>query len=70
MAQPVEHLTLGVSSGPDLRVTGSSPVSGSMLSVESASDSLSLSPSSLSLSQINKIIKKKKCIVFWLGAKH
>ena len=36
MAQSVEHPTLGFGSGPDLRVVGSSPVSASVLSVESA----------------------------------
>jgi len=45
-------------SGHDLRVLGSSPASGSLLSRESASPSLS--PSTLALSQINKILKKKK----------
>ena len=36
VAQLVEHLALGFSSGHDLRVLRSSPVSGSMLSMESA----------------------------------
>ena len=41
MAQLVEHLTLDFGSGHDPRVMGSSPMSGSMLSVEPAWDSLS-----------------------------
>ena len=41
--QLIEHLTLGFGSGPDLMVMGLSLVSGSMLSLESASDPLSLS---------------------------
>lgn len=45
MVELVKHLTLGVSSGPDLRVRRGSPMLGSMLSTESAGDSLSLSPS-------------------------
>ena len=36
MAQLVEHLTLDFVSGHDPRVVGSSPVSGSVLSVEPA----------------------------------
>lgn len=51
MALSVKRQTLGVGSGRDLAVVGSSPVSGSVLSTESASDSLSLSLS-LPLSQI------------------
>ena len=43
MVQSVQHLTLDFSSGRDLKVVGSSLMSGSELSVESASDSLSLS---------------------------
>jgi len=45
------------SSGHDLRVLGLSPVSGSLLSGESAS--LSVLPPARSLSQINKILKNK-----------
>ena len=41
-AQSVERLTLDFSSGRDPRVVGSSPTSGSALSVEPAWDSLSL----------------------------
>ena len=43
-AQSIGHPTLGFSSGHDLRVVGSGPVSGSVLSVESAVCSLSPSP--------------------------
>ena len=43
VAQLVEHPTLGFGSDDDLRVVRWSPVSGSMLSRESAWDSLSLS---------------------------
>ena len=43
MAQSVEHPTLDFGSGHDLRVLGSSPTSNSMLSGESAPDSLSSS---------------------------
>ena len=57
VAQLVECLTLDCSSGRDPRVMGSSPTSGSTLSVKPAEDSLSLSvslslslPPSLSLS--------------------
>ena len=52
MAQAVEHPALGFSSGHGLRVVGSSPTWGSMLSKESAWDSLSpsLPPLNLSLS--------------------
>ena len=49
VAQSVGHLALGFGSGHDLLVVGSSPASGSLYSVESASDSVSLS---LSLSLI------------------
>ena len=64
MAQSVERLTLDFSSGHDPRVLGSSPMSGSVLSVEPTWDSLSLflslslSPPSLSppLSLKNKYI--------------
>ena len=60
MAQPVEPLTLGFGSGHGLKVLGSSPAWGSALrqslpQIFSPSSSLSLS-----LSQINKILKKKK----------
>ena len=41
VVQSVKHLTLGFSSGRDLRVVRSSPESGSVLSAESAWDSLS-----------------------------
>jgi len=41
VAQSVECLTLDFSLGHDFRVLGSSPESGSMLSVQSAWDSLS-----------------------------
>ena len=60
VAQSVEHLTLDFGSGHDLRVVRSSPLSGSMLGVESAWDSLfsfSFATPSVcmySLSQINK----------------
>ena len=67
MAQSVKHSTLDLGSGHDLRVVGSSPMSGSVLSVESAWDSLSPSPSapltytsSSALSQINKSFLKKE----------
>lgn len=39
----IEHLTLGFNSDHDLRVVGSSTMSGSALKVESAWDSLSSS---------------------------
>ena len=42
MAQFVKHVTLGFGSGHDLRVVRLSPMSGSMLSVESTWDSLPL----------------------------
>ena len=42
MALSVEHLTLDFDSSHDLRVMGCSPMSGSVLSGESAWDSLSL----------------------------
>ena len=45
MAQLVKHLTLGFSEGHDLRVLGLGPRSGSVFSGESASGSLSPSPS-------------------------
>ena len=63
VVQSVEHLTLGFGSGGDLRVMGSSPkaspMMGSLLSEDSASDSLSLSlcpfhSCAHSVSQINK----------------
>ena len=58
MAQSTEHLTLGFSSGHDLRVVRWSPTADSMLSRESAEDSLSPSlsapPSALFVSQINE----------------
>jgi len=41
VAQSVECPTLNFSSGRNLRVVGSSPKSGSVLSMESAADSLS-----------------------------
>ena len=50
VAQLVEHPTLGFSSGHDLKVVRSSPVSGSVLSGES----LSLHPSSLHALSLNK----------------
>ena len=67
VAQLVKRLTLGFSSGHDLRVVRSSPTLGSALSGESLSPcpcpspcALSLSHVlSLSLSQINKPLKKK-----------
>ena len=43
MAQSVKHLTLGFGSGHGLVVVGLSPESGSVLTVESTSDSFSLS---------------------------
>ena len=55
VAQLVEKPTLGFSAGQNLRVVGSSPKAGSVLSVESVWDSYSPSVPSLSLSQINKI---------------
>ena len=67
MAQSVKPPTLGFSSGHDLRVLGSSPISESLLSGEYAwrfSLSLSLPPlacsCSLSIFQINKSFKKRK----------
>jgi len=60
--QSVKCLTLGFGSGHDLRVMGSSPESGYALSGEPASLSPSALPPTcaLSLSQINKILGKKK----------
>ena len=52
MVQSVKHLALDFGSGPDLRVMGSSPALGSMLSIESAYPSALPLPS-LPLSQIN-----------------
>lgn len=67
VAQSVKHPTRGFGSGGDLSITRSSPGSGSALSMESAWDSLPLAlcPShlclcALTLSQINKSVKKKK----------
>ena len=55
MARGLSVVLLVISSGHDLRAVGSSPVSGSVLSAESASDSVSLSVSlSLTFSQINR----------------
>ena len=58
VAQSGEYPTLDFSSGHALRVTGSSPMLGSALSVESAGDSLSPSHSAPrpthALSKINK----------------
>jgi len=45
VAQSVKHLTLDFSPGHDFRVMRSSPVLGSMLSIEPAWDSLFPSPS-------------------------
>ena len=42
VAHPVGCLTLDFGSGRDIRVMGSSPLAGSMLSAESTRDSLSL----------------------------
>ena len=53
VAQSIKHPILGFSSGHDLRVVGSSLTSGPARSVESASDSLSLSVP-LTFSQVNK----------------
>ena len=44
MAQSVKHPTLGFGSGCDLRAVGSNPLLGSMLSTESAKESLSVAP--------------------------
>ena len=54
MAQLVKHRNLDFSSGHDLMVVRSSSTSGSVLGVETAWDSLSLTPSA-SLSHTNKI---------------
>ena len=57
----VKCLTLDLSSGLDLEVVGSSPMLGSMLSVEPAWDSLSPSISALPTPlKINKQTLKKK----------
>ena len=60
MAQSVELLTLHFNSGHDLRVVGSSPMSGSVLCEESAGDYLSpsLCFSPLKINKYN--LKKKK----------
>ena len=47
VAQSVEHPALDLGSGHDPGIVGSSPTSGSVLSVEPAWDSLSLCPSTL-----------------------
>ena len=66
MAQSVKHLTIGFSSGHDLRVLRSSPVSGSavmrsLLEILSSSPSPSALPThALSLSLMNLKKKKKK----------
>ena len=52
----IKHLTLGFSSGHDLRVVRLSPVLGSVLSLETAGDSLSLCTPAPRL--INKSFKK------------
>ena len=57
VAQLIEHLALDFGSGHDPRVVGSSPVSGSALSVELA---LSPSPAPLLSLSISKIKRKKK----------
>ena len=57
VAQSVECMTLDLGSGHDLRVVGSSPVSGSTLSMDV--DSLSLSPSTPSPAHMLSKIKKK-----------
>ena len=57
VAQVVEHLTLGFSSGHDLGALGLSPMSGSILSAESACSSLCSSSHSLSIS-LSKISKQ------------
>jgi len=54
VALSVKHQTLDFSSGHDLRVLGSSPASGSMLSGESVWDFLSPSPSAPPPLKINK----------------
>ena len=61
VVQSVEHPTLGFSSGHDLRVMRSRPVSGSKLSEESAKVSLPLPLPlpTLSFSKMNKYILKK-----------
>ena len=59
MAQSFEHLTVDFSSGPEIRVLGSSPESGSELSREAGWDSLSSQSlptphvHTLSFSQVN-----------------
>ena len=45
MAQSVKHLMFDSNSGHDLRVEGWNPASDSVLGVQPAEDSLSLSPS-------------------------
>ena len=55
MLQSVKHPALGFGSGYDLAAVGSSPASGSVLSMKSVLDYLSFSlPLSLSLSLSNK----------------
>ena len=62
MAQSVEYWTLVFLLGHDLRGLGSSPTSGSVLSMESASLPLSPAPTP----QINKIFfKKGKLLAFF-----
>jgi len=71
VAQSVEHPTLGFDSGHYLAVVGSNPVSGFALSAESASDSFSLFLCLyfflfFSLSQVDKIFKKKKNTLYFM----
>ena len=56
-AQSVERLTLDFGPGHDARVVGSSPVAGSMLSVDPAWDSLSL-PFPHSRARLLSLLKK------------
>ena len=56
----VKCLSLDFSSGHDLRVVGLSPILGSVLSVESVADSLSLCPSLLIFSLSNDLKIEKE----------
>lgn len=58
MAELVEHQTLDFGSGRDLTVVGLSPVSSSMLSMESVHPSPSAPSHIISLSLLNKLINK------------
>jgi len=62
VVQLVKHPTFGFGSGHDLAAVGLSPVSGSALSAEPASDSRPLPTShSLSIKSFKKTLGKNQC---------